>query len=130
RASDQVLGGGIRADAHSDAFAHCGSMVEALLLQIRFETSINCASHLLERQFAQGNEICGAKEVSERALGPVYWINITTAHPGLQSFRSKVHQNHFIHPLHNPIRDGFSDRNASNLLYQWRQTLDVLNVDG
>src|SRR5258708_3754382 len=85
-ASDQVLGGRIRADAYRNAFAdgNRASVVIFLLLSaVLFKALIHLLRHLAQCQFPQSDQVRLAEKVFQRSPHAFLGIHVAASHPVL-----------------------------------------------
>ena len=89
-ASNQILRGRVRADAHGDAFADGNrSSIFFFFAAVLFEALVHLLRDLAQCQFAQSDQIGLAEKISQRTPNAFLRIDIATPHAVLQRLRSQ-----------------------------------------
>ncbi len=104
--------------------------VRGLAVHVRFQAAIHHLRHMAQCDFAQRDQIAGAKEVSQRAVRTFRRIDIAPPHARLQRLRGHIRQHNFVHPLQHPVGNRLAHHHAGDLVHHGRNALQVLHVHG
>jgi two-component system sensor histidine kinase KdpD len=128
RARDQVLSRGTGAHANPDPLSQRETLADSFPFQVRLKAAIDRPCDLLQGELSKCDQVTGAKKMSKRPFRAIERIDISAAHPRLQSLRSQVRQYDLIHFLHHPVRYCLPHLYSSDVQHGGNQALDVLHV--
>ena len=132
-AGNQISCCWIGTDADRDPLAdgnRFSTVIFVFLSAMAFEAKVNLLCHLPQRQFSQSNQICLSEKIPQCASNAFLRIDISSAHPVLQGFRSQIDHHNFIDPLQHPVRNSFAHLDAGDLLHGWSDALQMLDIHG
>src|SRR5260370_1542203 len=129
-ASDEVLAGGIRRNAHCHALTYTPVFADLLRFHVRFEAAIDLLRHLAQGQFAKGNQVPTPKEILKRALDLIGAVHVSSLHAVLQGFGCQVNHDRLARRQWYPVRHSLPHDDARDRTHHRRNAFDVLNVEG
>src|SRR5262249_49923582 len=108
-ARDQILRGGIGADADGDAFSYRPVFLDVLGRHVVVQAAVHLFGNLAEGEFAKGYEIAAAEEVVQRLLDFGGHIDVAATHAVLQGFGGEIDHDRFVGGHGHPVGNGFAN---------------------
>ena len=129
-AGDEVLRGGIGADADGQAFADGPIFLDILGGHVGVEAAVDVFGDLAEGEFAQSDQIAAAEKIVEGLMDFVLRVDVAALHAALEGLGSEIDHDGFVGHGGNPVGDGFADGDSGDAADGGREAFHVLDVQG